>query len=199
MEVRMNPVSGEASHVTLTWETPSDEITAYDLEIALDSDFDEDVLASDDQNVAKASGSWDEGDIISAVVGPGAARDLSFMPDTTYYWRVRVDAAGPVRSAWSEVRTFNLGELEITPPVIIQPAPPAPVITVPEAPAITIQPPEIVLPQPEIVLPAPQITLPPAPAPVAPIPGWALYVIIIIGAVLVIALVVLILRTRRPV
>jgi len=196
MAVPMNPVSGQASHVTLTWETPSDDITAFDLEIALDSDFDEDVLSTADQDV---SGSWDEGDIVSAVVGPGAARNLSFMPDTTYYWRVRVDAAGPVRSAWSEVRTFALGELEITPPVIIQPSPPAPVISVPPAPAITIQPPEIVLPQPTIVLPAPQITLPPAPAPVAPIPGWALYVIIIIGAVLVIALVVLILRTRRPV
>jgi hypothetical protein len=192
-DIDMNPVSGEAFHLTLTWETPSDGITKYNLRIALDSDFDEEVLSS----AGDITGDWDEGDIVSAVCGPGAAYSVSFMPHTTYYWRVRVDAAGPVKSAWSEVRSFNIGELpEQLEPVIIQ-QPPAPVISVPPAPAITIEPPEIVLPPspappPDIVIPSP----PAAPAPITPAFIWA---IVIIGAILVIALVVLIIRTRRPV
>jgi hypothetical protein len=193
-DVSVNWVSGESFHVTLTWETPSDKVRIYDVNIALDSDFDEDIV---DTTLTKASGTWDEGDIISAVVGPGATLfDVAFMPDTTYYWRVRVNSAGPVKSAWSEVRSFAVGSLpEAVEPVIIE-QPPAPVISVPPAPAITIEPPEIVLPAPE---PAPEIVIPAAPAPPAPITPAYIWAIIIIGAILVIALVVLIIRTRRPV
>jgi len=192
-DVSMNWVSGESFHVTLTWETPSDSITKYNLRVALDTGFDEEVLSSD----GDIEGDWDEGDVVSAVCGPGAAYPISFMPNTTYYWRVRVDGEGPVKSAWSEVRSFEIGELpEQLEPVIIQ-QPPAPVISVPPAPAITIEPPEIVLPPapappPDIVIPSP----PAAPAPITPAFIWA---IVIIGAILVIALVVLIIRTRRPV
>jgi len=193
-EIPMNPVSGAAFHMTLTWETPSDKVTQYNLNIALDSDFDEDVL---DTTVTKSSGTWDEGDIISAVCGPDAAYDVAFMPDTTYYWKIRVSSTGPVKSGWSEVRSFTIAELTVTPPVILEPAPPAPVISVPPAPSITIEPPEIVLPpQPA---PPPEIVIPPAPAAPAPITPAFIWAIVIIGAILVIAVIVLIVRTRRPV
>jgi hypothetical protein len=199
LTVPFNRVSGESEQVIFSWESPSDEVTEFDFEIATDSGFDEDVLSL---AIVKATGSWDEGDIISQIVGPGASgsANIKFMENTTYYWRIRVDSGGPIQSAWSETRSFTTGSLpEAVEPVIIE-QPPAPVIEVPQAPAITIEPPEVVIPpSPPITLPQPQITLPPAPAPVSPIPDWALYVIIIIGAVLVIALVILILRTRRPV
>jgi len=193
-DVSVNWVSGQAFHVTLTWETPSDKVMEYNLNVALDSDFDEKVL---DETITKSSGTWDEGDIISAVCGLGAKYEVSFMPETTYYWKVRVSSTGPVKSAWSEVRSFDIGALpEQVEPVIVE-QPPAPVISVPPAPAITITPPEIVLPPapappPDIVIPSP----PAAPAPITPAFIWA---IVIIGAILVIALVVLIIRTRRPV
>jgi len=194
-DILFNTVSGDASQIVFSWTSPSDEVTDFDFEIATDTDFDETLIS---ESKADAGG-WDEGDVISIIVGPGASDpfNVSFMPDTTYYWKVRVDAAGPVRSAWSETRSFTLGSLpEILPPVVIE-QPPAPVISVPPAPSITLQPPEIVLPAPP---PAPpEIVIPAAPAPTSPVPTWAIYAIIIIGAVLVIALIVLIMRTRRPV
>jgi hypothetical protein len=193
--IPFNPVSGAALQIIFTWLSPSDKVTDFDFAIATDSGFDEVVL---DTSVAKSSGTWDEGDIISQMVGPGLASPfgISFNPETTYYWRVRVDAAGPVRSAWSETRSFTMGGLpEAQAPVIIE-QPPAPVIEVPPMPEIVLQPPEIVLPAPT---PAPEIVIPAAPAPAPAVPQWALLVIIIIGAVLVIALIVLIMRTRRAV
>jgi hypothetical protein len=190
-KIPFNIVSGESMQIIFTWASPSDKVTAFDFDVATDAGFDEDVFSKD------VTGDWDEGDIVSVIAGPGAEfKDIKFMPDTTYYWRVRVDQDGPVRSQWSEVRSFTTGSLpEIQPPVVIE-QPPAPVIEVPEFPDITLQPPEIVLPAPE---PAPEIVIPAAPEPTPPVPSWAIYAIIIIGAVLVIALIVLIMRTRRPV
>jgi len=179
----VNTVSGSAYSVSLTWERPS-TATVYDYQIALDSDFDEKVITG---NVSSTSST-----VAKVVAGS------NFMPGTTYYWRVR--ASAPLYSPWSEVRSFTVEDLpEPQPPVTIEPAPPAPVIEVPPPPPITLQPPEITLPQPTITLPQPTVQLPPAPTPVAPVPDWALYAIIIIGAVLVIAVIVLIVRTRRPV
>ncbi len=183
----MNPVSGLAFTVAFTWNRPS-KAKIYDLRVALDSAFNEVVVSTTTASTTDA--------MISSVVAGS-----NFMPNTTYYWRVRVNIAGPVRSPWSETRTVKIGDLEVGEPVVIQ-QPPAPVIQVPPAPAppaITIQPPDIILPQPEIVLPQPQIVLPPAPAPPAQITPLWIWAIIIIGAILVIAVIILIVRTRRPV
>jgi len=192
--VLMNPVTGEPLMVTFSWERPSTSVDGYDLAIAYDSGFDETV---------RSYTIGDDSSVVSYVA------DEPFDYGTTYHWRVRVDSAtdpdvgdagtyGPTRSPWSETRTFTVEELALPPAVEVAP-PPEITVAVPPPPAITLPAPEIIIPTPEIVLPAPQVTLPPTPAPVAPIPGWALYLIIIIGAVLVIALIVLILRTRRPV
>lgn len=188
-DVMVNPVSGGTYTISFTWERLS-KATKYNLVIALGSDFEE-VVVNYAGTTAPAVIS-DTGSIAAQVVA-----GTVFMPETTYYWRVRLASDGPVYSPWSEVRSFTIGELpEAVAPVIIE-QPPAPVIQVPPAPAITITPPEIVLPAPP---PAPpEIVIPSAPAPTPPVPQWALMVIIIIGAVLVIALIVLIMRTRRPV
>ena len=187
----VNPVSGGTYTISYTWERLS-KATKYNLVIALGSDFEEVVLNYSGSSAPAVI--EDTGSIAAQVVA-----GTTFMPETTYYWRVRLASDGPVYSPWSEIRTFTIGALpEAVEPVIIQAPPPAPVIEIPPAPAITLQPPEIVLPAPP---PAPpDIVIPAAPPPAAPaIPSWAIYAIIIIGAVLVIALIVLIMRTRRAV
>ena len=180
-EILVNVVSGGTFSVPFSWERLS-KGSSYDLEIALDSGFTEKVLTP---TVGSTSST------VSSVQGGS-----TFMPDTTYYWRVRTDSSGPIYSPWSATRSFTIGELpEAQAPIIIQ-QPPAPVISVPPTPEIVVQMPEIILPAPT---PAPQIVIPAAPAPAPAVPSWAIYAIIIIGAVLVIALIVLIMRTRRPV
>jgi hypothetical protein len=181
-EVKMNPVSGGSYAITLSWERLS-KSTIYDYQVATDSGFVAKIVNTSTSSTTSST----------PAVNIGAG---TLNPDTTYYWRVRTNIAGPVRSQWSETRSFTVGDLpEAQPPVIIEQAP-APVIEVPPTPEIVLQPPEIVLPAPE---PAPEIVIPAAPEPTPPVPTWAIYAIIIIGAVLVIALIVLIMRTRRPV
>jgi len=183
--IQVNPVSGGTFTVPLSWERAS-KATSYDVQIAVDSDFAEKINTD---TVASTSDT-------ASFVQSGA--DL--MPETTYYWRVRADATGPIYSPWSAVRSFTIGTLpEAAAPVIIRQPPPAPVIEVPPAPEIVLQPPDIILPAPPAPTPAPEIVIPAAPAPAPAVPSWAIYAIIIIGAVLVIALIVLIMRTRRPV
>ncbi|MHC4501171.1 MAG: hypothetical protein ACYS21_18910, partial [Planctomycetota bacterium] len=193
-EIMVNPVSGGTYTISFTWERLS-KATKYNLAIALDAAFEE-VVVNYTGTTAPAVIS-DTGDIVAQVVS-----GTTFMPETTYYWRVRLAADGPVYSPWSTVRSFTIGSLpEAAEPVIIQ-QPPAPVIEVPPTPEIIIQAPEIVLPPSPPApapAPAPEIVIPPAPAPPAPITPAYIWAIIIIGAVLVIALIILIVRTRRPV
>jgi len=113
--------------------------------------------------------------------GYAMTQELAF--GESYYWAVK--SLAPVEGGWSAIANFTVKEKPVapTPPVIVKEVP-APVINIPPAPA-PIQPPEIVIP--------------PAPAPTAPVPQWALLAIIIIGAVLVIAVLVLIVRTRRAI
>jgi hypothetical protein len=98
----------------------------------------------------------------------------------TYFWRVR--AITPVMGGWSTIANFTVAEPVVEEPQeIVIPPQPAPTITVPE---IKVPPPEVVVqPPPE----APTVT-----------PGY-IWAIVIIGAVLVIAVIVLIIRTRRAV
>jgi hypothetical protein len=100
-------------------------------------------------------------------------------PGLTYFWRVR--ALEPVRGDWSAIANFTVEEpVEAAPPIIVEQTPP----------------PQITIPAPE---PAPVIQIPePAPPPAQIAPGY-IWAIIIIGAVLVIPVIVLIVRTRRTV
>jgi hypothetical protein len=106
--------------------------------------------------------------------------DLEY--STTYYWRVKAVKSGrgitPTESNWREGAFTTMSEAAPT-------APTAPEIIVQPAPVTTVPAPAPAPPQP--------ITIP---QPIAPVYLWA---IIIIGAVLIIALIVLIVRTRRVV
>jgi hypothetical protein len=118
------------------------------------------------------------------VPGSGAALPVATQLERgrTYYWRVK--ALTPAEGEWSQVGIFTVAELPPTPT-------PTPTIT-----------PTIILPTPTITLPQPTVTvvLPTtSEAPVEEIATPYIWAIIIIGAVLVIAVIVLIVRTRRTV
>jgi len=111
--------------------------------------------------------------------GPGEALPLTItlVRGKTYFWRVR--AIEPNMGDWSPSANFMIAELTTTPP---PPATTQTTITIPPPPPgtttiITVPPPE-------------------EPAQIAPAYIWA---IIVIGAILVIAVIVLIVRTRRSV
>ncbi|MFH1652266.1 MAG: hypothetical protein ABID87_09245, partial [Chloroflexota bacterium] len=98
----------------------------------------------------------------------------------TYYWAVR--SIDPVEGGWSAIANFSVATAPAapTPPVVVQQVP-APVINIPAPP------------------PAQQIVIPPSPPPPAQIAPAYIWAVIIIGAILVIAVIILIVRTRRTV
>jgi len=104
---------------------------------------------------------------------------------TPYYWRVKAvsgteEAGNLAQSAWSTSVFVTMAEPEEpVPPVVIEPSEP-PVIEMPETP-------------PPVIEPIVEVVTPPA-TPITP--AW-IYAIIGVGAVLVIAVIVLIVRTRR--
>ncbi len=98
---------------------------------------------------------------------------------SAYYWRVKAvsgtEAAGNLaESAWSTGVFITMDEP-------VEPTPPIEIVEAPDLPDIVIEIPDIIVPLP-------------AETPITP--SW-IYVIIGVGAVLVIALIVLIVRTRR--
>jgi hypothetical protein len=114
-------------------------------------------------------------------IAAGESLPVTIKLDTgkTYFWRVR--ALEPVEGDWSTVANFSVAE-----PVTTTTAPPPVTITSVPPPTITIPAPT----QTTITVP------PPVENQIAPAYIWA---IIIIGAILVIAVIVLIVRTRRSV
>lgn len=120
--------------------------------------------------------------------------DGTLANDTTYYWRVKA-ISGSTEGAWS-VGVFT------TEAAAVAAAAPVPQVTITKAAAIPVPTitATVTVPAPP---PATTITIPPALPAAAPViteitPGW-IYAIIVVGAVLVIAVVVLIIRTRRVV
>ncbi len=102
----------------------------------------------------------------------------------TYFWRVR--AITPAVGEWSQVGIFTIA-IPVTPPPTTPIPPVTPTIILP-TPSITVT-----VPQPTVIIPTS------TPAPVEKISPAYIWAIIIIGAVLVIAVIVLIVRTRRTV
>jgi hypothetical protein len=169
--VKVNPVTGRAAMITFLWERPADNVEAYDLRIAFDQGFDE---------VVKEVTVGDDGIRASVVIGPYADEDLEWDFDTVYFWQVRVKGNSPVKSPWSEVHRFVIEEAVVESPVDVEETPrPEVTMEVPPPTDVTIPPP-----------PAP----PPVPVPQTPPYIWAM---IVIGALLVIALIFLIVVTRR--
>jgi hypothetical protein len=120
------------------------------------------------------------------VPGSGAALPVATQLERgrTYYWRVM--ALTPAEGEWSQVGNFTVAELPPTPS-------PTPTIT----PTFTVPMPSITVtvPQPTVTVILPTTSE----APVEEIGTAYIWAIIIIGAVLVIAVIVLIVRTRRTV
>jgi len=101
-------------------------------------------------------------------------------PGTTYFWEVRA-VVGNNTGAWV-ASAFTVAAAAV-----------APTATAPAAPVVNVTVPPISVPAATVNVSVPTSTGP-APAPVTP--GY-IWVIIIIGAVLVIAVIVLIVRTRK--
>jgi uncharacterized integral membrane protein len=108
--------------------------------------------------------------------------------DSTYYWRVRGVIAEPYQAgrAWVTPATpwatgIFTTEME-------------PVVEVTEPETIIVEPPK---PEISVEIPPTKITVEPSTS--QAIPNYMLWIIIIVGAVLVISLIVLIVRTRRVV
>ena len=169
-ETPIHPVTGKAFDVTFIWERLS-KATDYDLKIALDEDFTQVVRTERSLHSTAEEVVFILGPHSAIPEGVGGTDDtLEYMPGTTYYWKVRVAEDGPIYSPWSETRSFTVAAIE----------PPPPPVEV------------VVPPPPEVVVEVP----PPVIEYITPAYIWA---IIVIGAILVIAVLVLIVRTRRPV
>jgi len=175
-EGRISPINGSSGvplTPAITWGSVN-SATSYDFKIATDAAF---------TNVVESKDG-----LTTTVFSP--SKPLS--ANTVYFWEVRANAGTNI-GKWV-VSAFTTaaptsggtggtgGQPQPTPTVIVnmptQPAQPAPVITV-NPPAVTVNPPAVT------VVPA---------APGTPAYIW---IIIAIGAVLVIAVIVLIARTRR--
>jgi hypothetical protein len=144
--------------------------------------------------------------IMAPVTAYTCTTELAY--DTNHYWRVRAVSATGTKSTWcfSNFHTM-LEPVEPPPPVTIVP-PPTPTIVLP-APEVTVVPPDVqvtVVP-PDIVVDVPppvEVVVTQVPAPqlvtvteeITPIYIW---IIVAIGAVLTLAVIVLIIRTRRVV
>ncbi len=179
--VPVNQVTGIAQDIIFVWKRALDA-TEYELSIALDEEFKVPIaqitVASDDSTV-------------SLFVGPQAegATKLGLSTGMTYYWKVQLTE--PLFRIGSEPRTFHVGSLELTPPVIIE-RPPPPVISVPPPPPQTIPFPAIELPP---QTPPPSVVILPAPEPPPPaMPGY-IWAIIAAGAVIVLTVMAYILLT----
>ena len=112
-----------------------------------------------------------------------SASDPVLEYSTTYYWRVV--ATTPSGNSGTRVNVFTT---EQAPP----PPQPTPTLIVSIPPAIT---PTLVVPNPTIIVPTPTVIIPPQENS-TPIYIW---IIVAVGAVLTIAVIVLIIRTRRVV
>jgi len=187
-----NPVTGYTQDISFKWNKPSSGTASVAYEVRIKA-------ADGATSLLTATRAATDSAAPSLLIGPdqGTGFTLNFTPGQTYYWQVR--STTPLDSPWSALRAFTIAELpEVVPPVVITQAP-APVITAPAPITIT----QVPAPQITVTAPAPApattITIPAAPAVPAPITPGFIWAIIIIGAILVIAVVVLIVRTRRTV
>jgi hypothetical protein len=111
--VPVNSLTGRAYDMTFTWERfDSDYITECDIQVATDPDFNALIVDAVYTGISK--------DTFAAIIGPNSSTaelQREFMPNTTYYYRIRVSyvdsasgsgGAGPLLSNWSAVRSFTV-------------------------------------------------------------------------------------------
>ncbi|MFC2002103.1 hypothetical protein ACFLUZ_06365, partial [Chloroflexota bacterium] len=107
-------------------------------------------------------------------------KELELDEDKTYYWAVK--AIAPAEGGWSTIANFTVQEKRVEPAikVVVKEVPP----TVINLPAPSPPPAEIVIP--------------PSPPPSEPIVPTYVWAIIIVESMLVMVVIILIVRTRRP-
>jgi len=111
----------------------------------------------------------------------------------TYYWRVRAISASNTASAWTSSAFTTVSAAAAVPTGTVTAPPPATTTVTSILPAVT---PTVTVNVPSQAVPTYTITVPPAPTTSAATPA-SIWVLIAIGAVLIIAVIVLIARTRR--
>ena len=132
--VPMNPASGNAYDVTFSFERYDDtDITSMQLQVATDDEFNAIVYNQTFTDIAT--------NVVSVVLGTagtayGVSTACSLMPETTYYWRVRVALDAPALSPWSEVRSLTVGDLEVAGAVTVEIPDAAPSAVTAVAPAM---------------------------------------------------------------
>jgi len=170
-EGRISPINGSSGvplTPAITWGAVN-SATSYDFKLATDATFTTIVEAKDG--------------LSTTVFSPSQP----LKPNTVYFWEVRANAYTNVGN-WV-VSAFTTGAAASTGGTTTGGQP---IITV-NPPAVTVNPPAVNIPPAQITVAPPNVTVNPA-APETPAYIW---IIIAIGAVLVIAVIVLIARTRR--
>ena len=151
-------------------------------------------------------------DITTVITAYTLQTELAY--DTNHYWRVRAVSDTGTKSTWCfsnfHTRTEAIPPVTVEPqptPTVILPTPQVQVTVVPPdvditlpAPQVTVIPPDITVDVPDVVT-VTQQAQPTLVLPVADDPGTPVYIWVIvgIGAILTIAVIVLIIRTRRVV
>jgi hypothetical protein len=161
-------------NANLAWD-PVVGATGYELQIAKANAADPKVMPSGTSTVN--------------LVGAGyAVSGLDY--NTTYVWRVRA-VSGTSKGEW--VTSIFTTAAEVIPPVTVEEAPDAPTIILTQQPMVTVTQNPVVTP----VITFPDITLT-VPDETTGTPAY-IWIIVAIGALLTVAVVILIIRTRRVV
>jgi hypothetical protein len=123
LQVSINPISGFANDVNFTWNSVLNVSIGdtYGLHVTLDERGDEGITPGPDGMSVGAV----PGPVVSQLVGPSvgttsADGHIVYLPGTTYYWKVRVTA--PIKSPWSEVRSFTIEASTALSPTVGSPA-----------------------------------------------------------------------------
>jgi hypothetical protein len=196
---QLTPANGaqfNQSLLNFSW-TPVSGATGYELWLATTNNFTTATTTKATINTVGSNG---------AVVSDWAPA-AALTENTVYYWQVR--ATGTTNSNWSTVWSFSVAPATKPPVTVIQTSTPAPtiILTVTNAPANPV--PTIILTQQPVVtvtqaapIPTPVYTLPQATIvleqPEAATPAY-IWIIVGVGALLTLAVIILIIRTRRVV
>jgi hypothetical protein len=170
---------------SFVWEAASGAVS-YDFQLSTSPSFDSKLV-----------------DINITDTGYTCTVELAY--DTNHYWRVRAVAADDTVSSWCTIQNFHT-RTEEQPPVTIPPYTPPEITVTMDTPIVTVNIPDITVESPDVNVNVPPVVTvtenPPAtyvlPKDEAKTPVY-IWIIVAIGAVLTIAVIVLIIRTRRVV
>jgi hypothetical protein len=109
--VQINAQTGQAMDVAYQWSAITGA-TKYSFQLALDSAFTQVLATQSPLGNLMLFG--------PNVAGPDGTTKVVYQPDTTYYWRVKVAADGPMDSPYSATGNFKIGSL--SPLKIVSPA-----------------------------------------------------------------------------